>query len=270
MIAFTLILCTYARDKPNQLKQCFESILNQTVLPSEWIIVKDGPLPDTLNKVIADLSFVNNLKIIALPKNVTQGIARNEGLKIAAHEWIALMDADDVCLPDRFEKQLSFIKADPTLSIVGGQIIEFDDIPGTSLATRNVPTTHKEILTRAKMRNPFSCVTVMFKRDLALEAGGFKYHPGFEDYDLWARMIAKGAKCTNHPDVLVHVRTGLGMYARRRGVGYIRSEWIMQHNLKNLGINNTFEFIRNLLIRIPIRLLPTKMLGRIYEKFARG
>ena len=269
VIPFTLLLCTYEKDNPVHLAQSIDSIIKQTVLPSEWLIVKDGPLTESLEAVIRSISFPNEIRILTLPENVTLGPARMEGTKAASNDWIALMDSDDVCLPDRFEKQLALINSNPELCIVGGQIIEYDDIPGTELAVRKVPTTHADILTRTKKRNPFSAMTVMFKRDLALAAGGFRYHPGFEDYDLWTRMIVKGAKCANHPDVLAYVRAGMSLYARRKGIGYIRSEWKMQMNLKNLGINSPFTFLLNLMLRVPIRLLPTKTFGWIYKRFAR-
>jgi glycosyltransferase involved in cell wall biosynthesis len=246
-----------------------QSTFNQTVTPSEWVIVKDGPLTSELDSVIASAVFPGELKIVALPQNVTLGPARMAGLEAASHNWVALMDSDDICLPNRFENQLELISANPSLSIVGGQIIEYEEIPGTALATRNVPFSHEEILKRAKKRNPFSAMTVMFRRDKALAAGGFRYHPGFEDYNLWVRMIANGAKCANHPSVLVHARAGTNMYARRRGANYIRAEFQMQCILMKLRITNPLEFAANVLTRIPIRLLPTKILGRIYKAFAR-
>jgi len=226
-------------------------------------------LPESLESVIDGISFPNKMKVLALPKNLTLGPARMKGTQAATYNWVALMDSDDICLPDRFEKQLALINSDSDLCIIGGQIIEYDDIPGKALATRNVATQHDRIFQCAKKRNPFNAMTVMFKRDKALDAGGFRYHPGFEDYDLWTRMMVKGAKCANHVDVLVHARTGSSMYTRRRGLPYIRAEWKMQCNLYKMGINNFFEFIRNLMLRIPIRLLPAKILGYIYEKYAR-
>ena len=269
-LKFSLLLCTYAKENPQHLSQCLESILAQTVLPDELLIVKDGPLPHPLESVISGMSFPNILTVIALPQNVSQGLARAEGLKCAKYKWIAIMDSDDVCLPTRFEKQIAQIKANPKLDLIGGQVIEFDAIPGQTIAKRNVPTTHSEILTFAKKRNPFSMMTTMFKRDLALESGNFRYFPGFEDYDLWARMISNGAICANHPDVLVHVRVGNGMYARRKGLVYIRSEWRMQILLRKLGITNLCNFIGNIATRIPIRLLPHKGLEFIYKHFARS
>jgi hypothetical protein len=111
-------------------------------------------------------------------------------------------------------------------------------------------------------------MTVMFRREFALAVGNYRYFPGFEDYDLWMRMIKYGAVCANHPDVLVLARTG-GVYARRRGLGYMRSEWRMQRQLRNMGITNRVNFLYNILARIPVRLLPQVILKWIYIRYAR-
>ena len=270
MLKFSLLTCVYAKEDPAFFSQCVESVLAQTVLPSEWIIVKDGPLTDELEQVLEALNFPNELKILALPDHVTQGPARAEGLKAARYEWVAIMDSDDICQRDRFEKQLSLIEANPKIGLLGGQINEFADDPSHVAATRRVPVGHGEIVAFAKRRNPFNAMTVMLKRSLALNAGNYRYFPGFEDYDLWTRMIANGVYCANHPDVLVNARVGGGMYARRRGMSYIRSEWRMQQQLKELKLINNVAFIRNLILRIPVRLLPERALAILYTKFARS
>lgn len=270
MTHFSLLLCTYAKDSPGQLCQCLESIYAQSVQPDELIIVKDGPLTGPLERVLSDISFPQDkIVTVALANNSSLGIARAAGLKAAKYDWVALMDSDDICVPTRFEKQLSLIHMDSSLSIVGGQIAEFDDLPERTTQYRHVPTSHNDILAYAKKRNPFNAMTVMFKRRLALEAGNFRYFPGFEDYDLWVRMIKHGARCANHPDVLVHARIGNGLYARRKGMWYIRSELRMQKQLKKLELISSLEFLRNLLIRIPIRLFPTRALEFVYKQFAR-
>ena len=270
MIEFSLLLCVYAKENPEHFSQCLDSILAQTVLPNELIIVKDGPLTEGLESVLRSLSFPNELKIVALPENLTQGPARAEGVKAAMHDWVAVIDSDDVCRPDRFEKQLEMIKSDPRLGLIGGQIAEFKDNPDSSISCRMVPVSQNDIAVFAKRRNPFNSMTVLFKRDLALRAGNYGYFPWFEDYDLWARMIKNGAICANHPDVLVDARVGSGMYRRRRGVSYIRSEWRMQKRLKALGFINSLEFARNALLRIPVRLLPGRALAAAYNVFARN
>ena len=269
MKKFSLLMSVYKKENPQFFLQCIKSILAQTDMPDEWIIIKDGPLTEDLEIILDYLRFPNELKIIALPENVTQGPARAAGVEVARNEWVAIMDSDDVCLPDRFNKQLKMIEENPELDLIGGQIAEFTGSPEHTVSIRHVPVDHKEIIKFAKKRNPFNSMTVMFKRDVALAAGNYRYFPGFEDYDLWVRMIINGATGANHPDVLVNARVGSGMYARRRGLKYIRAEWRMQKQLKTSGFIDGFELARNTVVRVPVRLLPEKGLERAYNRFAR-
>jgi len=266
---FSLLMCVYVKESPEFFTECLNSILTQTVLPDELIIVKDGPLTKELDDVLENFKFPNELNIIALPESITQGPARAKGVESAKHKWIAVMDSDDICLPDRFEKQLKMIEENPKLSLIGGQIAEFLNDPEQIIAIKNVPVNHNDIIKYAKFRNPFNQMAVMFKKESVLNAGNYDYFPCFEDYELWARMIAGGVVCANHPDVLVYARVGSGMYGRRRGRSYIKQEWRMQRKLKKLKLINGVEFLRNCCIRIPVRLLPEKRLAGIYKNFAR-
>ena len=270
MIKFSLLLCTYEKDDPRHLRECLDSILAGSVLPDEMIIVKDGPLTKELDEVILSTAFPFDANIIPLPTNQTQGIARQTGVTAATHGWIALMDSDDICLPNRFYKQCELIGKNPKIDILGGQIAEFDMDQSQAHASRQVPIQHDEILSYVKKRNPFNAMTVMFKKELAIRSGNFQHFPGFEDYDLWVRMIKNGAMCQNLEDILVYARTGSGMYSRRRGLGYIKHEWRMQRQLFSLGITNAMQFIKNTFIRIPTRLLPKKTIESIYLKFLRS
>ena len=269
-IEFSLLLCTYKNDNPKHLKDCIDSILAATVHPDEMIIVKDGPLTCEIDEVISDYNFPFETKIISLQTHQTLGIARAAGVNAAKHNWIALMDSDDIMASDRFEKQLAEITQNPNIDIIGGQIAEFNDLPNRVHAFRCIPLTHQVITAQSKKGNPFNAMTVMFKKDLALKSGNFQYFPGFEDYDLWVRMIKQGAVCRNCKDVLVYARTGSNMYARRRGLGYINNEWRMQRQLYKLGVTNGAQFIKNAFMRIPVRLLPQKLIEGIYMTFLRS
>ena len=263
-----MLTCVYEKESPEFLSQCIESVKAQKVLPDEWIIVKDGPLTDDLEKVLDSLCFQNETNIISLPENVTLGPARAIGIESAKHEWVAIMDSDDICLPDRFGKQLEMIQNEPELGLIGGQIVEFSDDPDSVVATRNVPTSHGDIIRFAKKRNPFNHMTVMLRRGQAMEAGNYRYFPLFEDYDLWTRMIKNGVMCANHPDILINARVN-SMYARRRGMSYIRAEWRLQKQLKAIGMISSAELIRNAAMRFPVRLLPEKALAAVYKRFIR-
>ncbi|MCL1835554.1 MAG: glycosyltransferase [Oscillospiraceae bacterium] len=266
---FTLVICVYAKEDPTHFALCLESINAQSRMPDELIIVKDGPLTDELEMVLADFCFAGELAIISLPESVTQGPARARGVLAAKHEWVAMMDSDDLCRLDRFEKQLEAIEAAPEMGILGGQISEFAESPENAVSRRVVPLTHEDIAKYARRRNPFNQMTVMFRRSLAIEAGNYRFFPWFEDYDLWTRMISIGATCANLADTLVDARVGSGMYARRRGSAYIKSEWRMQKQLRQLGFIGGAGFLRNAAVRIPVRLLPHKLIAALYRMFAR-
>jgi len=280
MIKFTLLMCIYAKENPAFLAECLESIKKLTVKPDEILIVKDGPLPEELEAVLykAQETGDANWTDLQLPENVTLGPARAAGVKAAKNEWIAIMDTDDICCPDRFEKQLQMIQDNPKLGLVGGQMTEFTDTPDKDVCnnkapmkqSRVVPTKHNDIVKYAKLRNPFNHMTVMFRRDEVLSAGNYRLFHWFEDYDLWTRMIKTGTICANHQDILVEARVNAGTYNRRRGKEYIRCEWRMQKQLKELGIINCAELLRNILIRFSVRLLPHKLLAGVYRKVLRS
>ena len=269
MVNFSLLMCLYEKEDPRHLKMCLESLSDLAAQPDEVVVVKDGPLTNELEEVLACHQFRGDVNFVSLPENVTLGPARAAGVEAAKYEWVAIMDSDDVCKPDRFEKQLRMIEENPELGLIGGQIAEFIDSPDIVVASRTVPTAHADIVRFAKVRNPFNHMTVMFKREAVLDAGNYRYFPWFEDYDLWTRMINNGTICANHTDVLVDARVSRGTYERRRGRAYISLEWQMQKQLKDLGLTNSFEFLRNVVLRVPVRLLPGKALAGVYKGFAR-
>ncbi len=105
-----------------------------------------------------------------------------------------------------------------------GAIEEFDREPGTWERCACRRSRKKDIDTWLKGRNPFNHMSVMFDRRMVEQAGGYEPFPWMEDYWLWARMIAGDCRCANVPDVLVDVRTGEGMYARRSNGAYLKSQ----------------------------------------------
>ena len=267
---FSLLLCTYAKDNPDYLRECLDSLVSQTCLPSEIIIVRDGPLTPELDSTISSTVFPFDVQAIQLPAHQTLGLARATGVVAAKHNIIALMDSDDIALPYRFELQLAEFAKNPNIQILGGQIAEFNDTPDHAHTMRLTPLAHPDIARRAIKANPFNAMTVMFNKQSALDAGNFRYFPGFEDYDLWVRMIKNGAFCQNCPETLVLARTGSGMYGRRRGFGYMKQEWRMQRVLHSLGMTNRGQFLLNTFKRIPVRLFPNTVLESIYTKFLRS
>lgn len=125
---FSVLLSIYYKENPRALKQCLDSILSQTRMPDEVVLVEDGDLPLELEKVVEKYKHkITNLKIISLATNVGLGKALNEGLKYCSYDIVARMDTDDIAKPERFEKQLAVFQEHPDIDVVGAWIDEFED-----------------------------------------------------------------------------------------------------------------------------------------------
>ncbi|MFH7818874.1 glycosyltransferase [Neobacillus thermocopriae] len=267
---FSVSMCVYKNDNPKHFEEALRSIINQTVKPDEIVLVVDGPIPSTIESVIKIYEDEPFFKVIRLPKNVGHGNARRIGLENCSNELIALMDADDISVSDRFEKQIQCFKQNPNISIVGGNIKEFIDSKDNIVGIREVPENDIDIKQYLKRRCPFNQMTVMFKASEVKNAGGYKdwYHN--EDYYLWIRMYQCGATFMNLKDSLVLVRVGNEMYRRRGGWKYFKSEAKLQKYMLDHKIISSMSFIKNVIIRFILQvLMPNRLRGYIFKKYAR-
>ena len=269
-LQFSVCMCVYGKDDPAWFELAANSILDQTAVPNEVVLVVDGPVPDPMDAVISKLEQQYQFRVIRLPVNQGHGNARRIGLEHCSHELVALMDADDISVPDRFEKQLAVFSEDWETAIVGGQIAEFVEDPDTVVGIRNVPLTDESIRAYLKTRCPMNQVTVMFKRSEVMRAGGYLDWYCNEDYYLWNRMYLAGMKFANVPDILVNVRVGKEMYQRRGGWKYFLSEWKLQNYMLSNRIISFPTYLMNVAKRLIVQiLLPNRLRGWVFQKFAR-
>lgn len=269
---FSVLISIYFKEQPEHFNVCMESIWNnQTVKPSEIILVEDGPLTPELDKIIKywEDKLVNILKVTKLAKNVGTGKAKNIGLKQCTNEIVCIVDTDDISVSDRFEKQIKILSNDPELAILGGQIIEFIDDISSPSGMRNVPLTNLELRQYAKKQSPFNNMTIAYRKNKILEAGGYQHHLWMEDYNLFLRVIARGYKVQNLQDVLVYARIDNGMHGRRKGFQYIKSEKQLLDLKKQLKIQSPFYANMYFIVRSTFRLMPANLLGKIYNTFLR-
>lgn len=270
-IPFSVLMSVYHGEKPEFLEAALRSLLASAVPLPEVILVEDGALPESLHAVIQQYGPALRLRRVALPHNVGLGRALTEGLKQCSHDWVARFDTDDLIVADRFAQQLALIQADPAIDLFGGWIREFEtDADAEQGRLRSVPASHEEILAYAKKRNPFNHMTVMFRRELALAAGGYRDEHLYEDYALWVRMILAGARTANLPTVLVNARAGGGMYARRGGLRYAMSEVRAQWTFFRSGFIGAPRLLMNLASRLPVRILPDRLRQFFYERLLRA
>ena len=270
-IKFSVSMCVYGRDNARWFETAIESVLNQTLPPNEIVLVVDGPVPHDLNAVIFKLEENDTFKVIRLETNQGHGIARKTGLDNCTNELVAIMDADDICTRNRFEKQIEAFHDYPDSDIVGGMITEFIDTPDNVVGKRIVPLEDSEIKEYMQRRCPMNLVTVMFKKSSIEKVGGFIDWYCEEDYYLWLRMALANMKFRNVDDVLVNVRVGKEMYQRRGGVKYFKSEAKLQKYMLDNKIIGFPRYLISVTERLILQvLMPNKMRSFIFQKLARS
>ena len=269
--AFSVLMSVYAKDRPIWVREALDSVLSNTVKPAEVVLVIDGPIPADLQAILTEFSSkYPQIKLYPLAKNGGLGPALAYGLQRCAHELVARMDADDISLPDRFEKQLAYFVTHPDTAVLGGQIQEIDGESLAPVAIRTVPQMDPQIKKFLQLRSPFNHVTVMYQKSTVLAAGNYQPFYFVEDYYLWARMAAKGYKMANLPDILVKVRVDISMYGRRGGWKYFKSNLAMSEKLRELKLIPLTTHAFNACIRFCVQvLMPNSVRSYFYRKALR-
>lgn len=269
---FSVLISVYSKDNPAYFKKALESILNQTLLPNQVVIVKDGPVSKGIDEVIDLFSKeFTNTDIVPLSKNQGLAIALNEGLKRCKHEWIGRMDSDDYSYEQRFEKQIEFLKTNKEIKLLGTFYKEFVNEIDNVISSKSFPIEHVEILSYSKKRNPFHHSSVMFNREVVASLGGYDRElTQIQDYLLWCMILTKGYKTANLDDYLLFVRADNNFFGRRTGIKYLKREYLALKKIYETGHYSFLEFYRNMFVRSVIRLFPRQFLKQIYKKFLRN
>ena len=268
---FSLLLPVYAGNSAEQLREAFESSVHrQALMPDVVVVVEDGPLGPGLAGVLDQVEASSPVPVIRvrLEGNVGLAAALNAGISEVTTEFVARMDADDVSTPHRFALQLPAMR-ERQLDVLGSALAEFRGDIDSVEALRVPPIGSVQIRRSAPFRQPFNHPTVIMRRSAVLEVGGYPTDVGrFEDYVLFARLIAAGAAVDNLPDTLLFYRVDDGAYQRRGGWNHLRSEVRLQRELHRLGITSRGEWLRNVLLRGPYRLVPVGVRAVAYRRFA--
>lgn len=265
-LGLSLLMSIYHKEEKEYFEEAIKSIMSQTLMPDEIVLIKDGPLSSELEEVINQWKQeCDCLRIYGFKENVQLGRALRKGVLLCSHDTIARMDTDDIMLPDRLEKQYNYMRNHPDVSVVGGRIIEFDD-ERKYIKEKIMPKTFSEVKKYGKFRNPLNHMTVMFRKSAVLQAGNYKHFPFLEDYYLWIRMMSNNQKIENLPDVLVKVRTNDGMYTRRGGFSYFKRYYILRKKQYSLELLTYIEYIISIVLTMGIVLSPSLFRKIIYRK----
>ena len=201
----SVVMPVYNGEK--YLNECIDSILNQTFSNFEFIIVNDASTDKTEEIILSytdkRIVYVKNLKNLKISKTL------NKGIQLAKGKYIARMDADDISLPNRFEKQLVFLEKNDDIGVVGSMWYCIDSKSKIFETVEHLPISSNECYFMAIVQgeNSVGHPCVMFRANIIQNVGGYnKKYDTAEDIELWFRMILSGIKFNNLSDKLLKYR----------------------------------------------------------------
>lgn len=197
------------------VEEAIQAIVDQTVTDWEFIICDDGSADDTYEVVRAFAEKEPRIVLIRNEHNMGLAPTLNNCLRIARGTYTARMDGDDICAPDRFEKELAVLESDPDCAVVSCGMLSFDE--GGVYGQSNYPA---KPVTRDFFRmSPFCHAGCMMRKSVLLGLGGYNESSAverFEDYDLWYRLYKAGYYGRNLSEPLYSMRDDRQASKRRK------------------------------------------------------
>ena len=222
--AYSVLLSVSNAEKKERLAIALDSMLNQTVKPSEIVLVQDGALRDelqaTINKYKEEQPDL--FKILSMPCKVGIGWALRLGVQACSHGFIACMDSDGYSVPTRIEEEFDAM-FENKVDMVGSNVNEFVGSTKNVVAHRMFPETPERIYKCAKKRMPMSHASVLFKKRMVVVCGNYENCTMAEDFALLIRLLNICAKGYNIQKPLVYKRLSEEFYRQHSGWDYFRA-----------------------------------------------
>lgn len=245
------------------LGSAIESILAQTVSDWELILCDDGSKDDTY--AVAESyrkRHPDKIILVQNEKNMGLNYTLNHCLSHARGEYCARMDGDDLCSPERFEKQLAVLESNADIAVVGTKLRLFDDY-GVWGETNPIETPQKKDFIRG---TPFSHGSCMVRREAFLAVDGYSVEDRLirvEDYHLWMKMYEKGYRGVNLQEALYDLRDDRNAATRRRFKARLNESYVMCLAVKKLGLPR-WQIVYSLR-PIILGLLPVKIYQTLHK-----
>lgn len=217
-----VILPVYCKDKVDYLNKAIESIVSQSYSDFHIYIGVDGPVGDDINIYLKKIEDQELISVIRFEENRGLACVLNDLLDICfneGYEYIARMDADDISMTDRFQKQMNYLKEHPEIDVVGGAIKEIDEEGEPRNKTIVYPEGPEECRAFFSKRNPHAHPAVMFRKSFFDKLNGKKYRPEYrqnQDTMLWYDGMMAGTYNANISDVVLSFRMTNAMFKKRR------------------------------------------------------
>ncbi|MGL6200640.1 MAG: glycosyltransferase [Lachnospiraceae bacterium] len=269
---YTVLMSVYKKEKKEYLEKSIQSMLNQTIPPDEFVIVKDGPLTIDLDTVIDSFcaKYPSLFKILENKMNLGLGPALAKGINASRNELIERMDSDDISVVNRCERQLEIFKRNPGIEMIGSFEAEFIGDIDNVISIHRVPENNDEIKKFMRRRCAILHPTVMYKKSAVLKSGNYRSVPLYEDYDLFARMVLEyNVQSYNIQDNLYYIRTSEDFFKRRGGVGYAKTVLKFKWGQYKKGYMSLADFCISGLGQAIVCIIPNSMRKMVYVRFLR-
>lgn len=199
----SVIMAVYNGEK--YLREAVDSILAQTLTDFELIIVDDASIDGT--RATLESYSDPRIRVLYNPSNIGQAVSRNAALAVARAKYIAVMDADDIALPVRLQRQAEWLDRHPGVGLLGTYVVAIDEM-GRELRCERFPTSDADLKWALLFHNSFVHSSVMMRKSILDEAGGYSKEACMrfvEDYELLSRAN-RCARAAILPDFLVKYR----------------------------------------------------------------
>lgn len=264
---YSVLLPLAPWEQPAIVAQALASLAGQSLPPAQVVVSCDGPPPAALAAVLRECGL--RLELVPGPGGEGLGAVLARGLLACRHELVLRADADDICRSERAARQVAAMLQRPQLAALSAPLLEFQQDPSQPCGTRMVPSGSERLQRFSRWRNPLNHPAVILRRTPVLAAGNYQPAPGFEDYDLWLRLLNAGHSLDNLAEAVVLARVGAAHLQRRRGWGYARRELAFLWRCGRRGLLPWPQVALLMILRPPLRLLPAGGLAWLMRHWLR-
>lgn len=276
-----MLMSVYAGDNPLYVRCAIESMENQTVRPDQIVIVVDGPVSHEVEEVLKEKEDDTNsiIEVYRLETNGGLANALNLGLTKCRNDLVARMDADDISLPMRCERELEQFAKNVDLKVCGCNLDEFEtvfeseatDKYETKIVTsRIVPEKNKEIYKFMRKRQPVNHASVIYRKSAVQQVGGYIPLPRKEDFDLFSRMVCAKYAFYNVQEHLYLCRVCEANYRRRKSWKNCKSAMYVYGRHFKRGGCNLLQYIEICSGELIFFLLPYPWMKWLSDKLLRS
>ncbi|MFW6389939.1 MAG: glycosyltransferase family 2 protein [Halanaerobiales bacterium] len=231
-------IITPVYNSERYISETIESVLGQTYINWELIIVDDNSKDKSVDKINNYIGDKNKIKLIELNKNMGSAIARNKGIKLASGKYIAFLDSDDLWHPKKLERQIAFMEENNyVFSFTKYQYITEEG----SKVDKYVSVPRRITYRRALLYNPIGCLTAVYNTEIL----GKMYMPEIrkrQDFGLWLKILKKNKYGHGLNENLAYYRNRKDSISSNK-IDLLKYQWKLYRDIEKLSIIESLFYL---------------------------